>query len=258
MTLPVFSVIVPTYDRLPRLRECLQALARLDYPRRHFEVVVVDDGGNTPPKDVVALFWSELDVTVVTQPHAGPATARNTGAVNARGRFLVFTDDDCRPAPSWLHALEARFAETPDSLVGGRVINALLDNRYATASQVLIDYLYSYYNADFEAATFFASNNMAVPAADFAALGGFDSSFPLPPAEDREFCDRWLRSRRRMRYTPGAVVYHAHALGFRTFWRQHFKYGRGAARFHSVRARYTHLADRLRCSASKGALTAAL
>src|SRR5438093_7478006 len=82
-------------------------------------VVVVDDGGNTPPKDVVALFWSELDVTVVTQPHAGPATARNTGAVNARGRFLVFTDDDCRPAPSWLHALEARFAETPDSLVGG-------------------------------------------------------------------------------------------------------------------------------------------
>ena len=38
--------------------------------------MVVDDGGNTPPKDVVALFRSELDVTVVTQPHAGPATAR--------------------------------------------------------------------------------------------------------------------------------------------------------------------------------------
>jgi hypothetical protein len=39
-----------------------------------------------------------------------------------------------------------------------------------------------------------------------------------------------------MTYAPEALVYHAHALTFRTFWRQHFHYGCGAFRFRQARA----------------------
>jgi hypothetical protein len=47
---------------------------------------------------------------------------------------------------------------------------------------------------------------LAVPAADFAAVGGFDMS--LRWSEDREFCDRWLASGRRLVHVPDAIVRH--------------------------------------------------
>lgn len=234
---PFFSIIVPTHARPKQLAACFESLACLDYPRERFEVIVVNDGSGTSPETVVAFFRDRLDITLLTQPHAGPASARNTGAAKANGEFLAFTDDDCTPAPDWLQALAARFATVPDHVIGGRTLNALPDNPYSTASHLLIDYLYAYYNADPNQARFFTSNNLAVPTDRFHAIGVFNTTFPRAGGEDREFCDRWLHNDYRMIYAPEALVYHTHALTFRTFWRQHFNYGRGAFRFHQARAR---------------------
>lgn len=234
---PFISVVVPTYARPERLAACLQALACLDYPRERFEVIVVDDGSGMPIETVIAPLRDRLNVTGLTQAHAGPATARNTGAAQASGEFLAFTDDDCAPASTWLQALAARFDTAGDCAIGGRTLNALPDNWCSTASHLLIHYLYAYYSAESDRGGFFASNNLALPADRFRAIGGFDTSFPLAAGEDRELCDRWLYHGYRTMYAPEALVYHAHALTFRAFWRQHFNYGRGAFRFHWARAR---------------------
>jgi len=182
--LPHFTVVVPTYDRPRQLAECLAALADLDYPRERFEVVVADDGTPASPERVVAGFRDRLDLRLLTLPHGGPARARNAGAEVARGEYLAFTDDDCAPAVNWLRCLAARFAESPGHAIGGRTINRLDRNPYSTASQVLIDYLYGYFTP--RRGRFFTSNNLAAPTSLFQAVGGFDVSFPLPAAEDRE------------------------------------------------------------------------
>ncbi len=234
---PFFSIIVPTYDRPGQLATCLHSLSRLDYRRDRFQVIVVDDGSKIPLEVAVASFNDRLDVALLTQPQAGPATARNTGVARAKGDFLVFTDDDCAPTPDWLRKLAARFGAAPDRGIVGRTLNTLPDNLYSTASQLLIDYLCAYYNADPNQAHFITSNNLAVPADSFHAIGGFDMTFPRAGGEDREFCDRWLNRGYRIIYAPEALVYHSHALTFRTFWRQHFNYGRGAFRFHQARSR---------------------
>ena len=49
----VFSIVIPTYRRPHQLASCLRSLARLDYPRNDFEVVVVDDGGEGPIESVI-------------------------------------------------------------------------------------------------------------------------------------------------------------------------------------------------------------
>ena len=231
---PSFSIIIPTYARPERLASCLQSLTRLDYPRDRFEVIVVDDGSEAPPQALVEDFRDRVEVVLRTQSHSGPATARNTGAARANGQFLAFTDDDCAPDAQWLSALASCFAVTPDCAVGGRTLNALRDNPYSEASQMLVDYLYSYYNTDPHKAVFFTSNNLALPADRFRAIGGFDTTFPLAAGEDREFCDRWLDHGYQMSYAPEAVVRHSHFLGCWTFCRQHFNYGRGAFYFHQV------------------------
>jgi GT2 family glycosyltransferase len=234
---PFFSIIVPTYNRPANLAACLESLLRLDYPRDCFEVIVVDDGGALPLEACRASIREHLDVTFLAQAHAGPAVARNTGAGRAKGEFLAFTDDDCAPAPDWLQALAARFAQDPDAAIAGHVLNALPDNVYSTASQLLIDYLHRHYNADVANARFLTSNNLALSADRFRAIGGFDAGFPLAAGEDRELCDRLLHHGCRVIYAPEVVLNHAHPLTLRTFWRLHFNYGRGAFRFHQVAAR---------------------
>jgi glycosyltransferase involved in cell wall biosynthesis len=231
-----FSIIVPSYKRPAQLAACLQAIARLDYPRDGFEVIVVDDGSKAPPKAVIESFRTHMDVQLLVQPHAGPGPARNAGAAKARGKYLAFTDDDCLPAPDWLQTLAVRFEKDPESAIGGRALNAFPYNPYSTASQLLVDYLYSYYNAKHDQARFFASMNLALPAERYLAMGGFDGSWPYAAGEDRELCDRWVYHGFRMVYAPEVNVYHAHALTFRTFCRQHFYYGRGAFHFHKARA----------------------
>jgi GT2 family glycosyltransferase len=176
-----------------------------------------------------------VDVTVVNQPHAGPATARNTGAARARGDYVAFTDDDCQAEPDWLGELAARLEGATDLAVGGRTVNALVENLYASATQLLVDYLSEWTRVSGQG-TFFASNNLAAPTELFRTRGGFDTGFPLAAGEDREFCDRWVRLGGRLAYAPGAVIQHRHHLTLRGYWRQHVNYGRGALRYHRRRA----------------------
>jgi glycosyltransferase involved in cell wall biosynthesis len=233
--LPTFSVIIPTHNRETQLASCLRALAAQEYPSDRFEVVVADDGSRRAPREVVAAAARNLNVTLLTESKSqGPAAARNAAAAQAGGEFLAFTDDDCKPAADWLRSLAARFESLPTHLIGGRTFNALTGNIYSEASQALIDVIYAHFNPHPEEATFFATNNLAMRAAEFRAAGGFVSSFRF--AEDREFCDRWLHYGRRMTYAPEVVMHHRHPLSLRTLWRQHFNYGRGAFLFHKVRA----------------------
>lgn len=229
---PRFSIVVPTHNRAARLRACLESLACQDYPRALFETIVVDDEGAEPLDGLVDAFTGRMQVRLLRQRRTGPGPARNAGAAIARGMWLAFTDDDCRPAPSWLRALDE--ALSMGGGVGGRTVNGLAGNCCSAASQSLVTYLYEYFNGG--AAPFFASNNLALPRALFLEAGGFDTTVPLFPAEDRDLCDRLAGRGVPLRYAPDALVLHAHALTSAGFCRQHFIYGRAAWRYHRLRA----------------------
>jgi glycosyltransferase involved in cell wall biosynthesis len=227
-----FSIIIPTYQRPQELQNCLAAIARMDYPREFFEVIVVNDGGSQPLAPIIDKFFNQMNVRLLSQPSAGPAAARNNGASQATHPYLVFTDDDCMPAADWLRRFENRIMPGQAGAVAGRIINALDKNRYSASSQILIDFLNHYYNADPHKARFFTSNNLMLPADIFWEIGGFDTSFSRAAAEDRDLCDRLLFRGKKIVFAAEITVLHAHALNFRTFFRQHFNYGRGAYDYH--------------------------
>ena len=81
-------------------------------------------------------------------------------------------------------------------------MNGVPDDAGAIASQAVVDALHSQFNGDGSEPRFFASSNLAVPAEDFEAIGGFDEGFRY--AEDREFCERWLRSGQALRVRAAA------------------------------------------------------
>jgi len=234
MSAPLFSIVIPTYGRIPPLRECLTAVAQLESTAA-FEVIVVDDGSPEPVAPMVESFRKTLSVRVVERARGGPAVARNSGAAVARGRFLAFTDDDCRPAPNWLQVLAAEFERNGRQLLGGRVENSLTNNPYSEASERIGQFVYDYSRNTGVQEPFFTTNNLAVCAEDFRAVGGFTALIPSATAEDKEFCDRWRAHGLPLAHVPAAVVYHAHHLTFRGFLRQHYNYGRGILAFRLLR-----------------------
>jgi glycosyltransferase involved in cell wall biosynthesis len=195
---PIFTVVIPTHGRPRALRSCLDALAGQHYPRLQFEVVVVDDESPGAVAPVVAEFDDRLQVSSWRQRRAGPATARNRGA-----------------------------------LVGGAIGNPYTDNVYAEVGELILRVLLERYRPEPGGIYFFRAANLAVRRDEFCQTGGFDPSFDT--AEDREFCDRWLHGGGVMIQAPSALVLHASPLDLRGFLHRHYRYGRGAYRFHRVR-----------------------
>lgn len=229
--MPDFSVIIPTYNRPGRLAQCLRALEVAAFPREQFEVIVVDDGGRVPVRPALGERKPALTVTVIRQENAGPGAARTTGALHARGRYLIFLDDDCFPETGWLGALAARLEHSGDAAIAGKTVNGCPGNLYDCASHLLSYHQYGRYERDPASVDFLATNNLAVPAGLFHAVGGFDRDLVLA-YEDREFCDRWRRLGYRLVYAPEAVVRHCRSMTLSSFCRQQWTYGRMAARYY--------------------------
>ena len=233
---PLISVIIPTYKRQTEIQRCLASLTSQTYPQDRWEVVVVIDDDSDPLDPALAKWSERLPLRFTRQPHAGCGIARNTGSSQARGRYLVFTDDDCIFPADWLSRYAEHFGNTGDCVIAGRTFNALPHNPYSRASQVLLDYLLVHFNSCSDDAALAVGCNFGVPADGFRALGGFSARyFQVAGAEDRDFSWRWREQGRRIVFAPDVVVHHAHRHTFASFLRQHFNYGRGAWLFHHPR-----------------------
>lgn len=86
----LFSVIVPTFNRVGLLENALRSI--LVQRCTQFEIIVVDDGST----DGTGQFLQSLGnrINVVTQSNRGPGSARNLGARYAKGKYLAFLDSD--------------------------------------------------------------------------------------------------------------------------------------------------------------------
>ncbi len=108
----MLSVVVPSRGDPARLHPLLAALAGQTLPRERFEIIVALDGAAPAPETDARLEALGARLVRLAQ-RSGPGAARNAGASAARGRFLVFTEDDVRPAPDWLERALLRLDADP-------------------------------------------------------------------------------------------------------------------------------------------------
>lgn len=101
---PFFSVVITTYNRSDILMRALNSALDQDFP--NFEVVVADDG-STDDTPAVLASCTDPRLRTVRIPNGGISASKNAGGKAARGRYLVFLDDDDEALPGWL----TRFAQ---------------------------------------------------------------------------------------------------------------------------------------------------
>jgi len=112
------SVILPTHDRCRAVAAVVRALLADDVTGS--EVVVVDDGSSDGTLAALqALAREDSRVVVVHQDNAGKRAANATATARARGRVLLFLDDDVLPEPGLLAGHVAAHAERDDLVVVG-------------------------------------------------------------------------------------------------------------------------------------------
>jgi len=221
------TIVIPTRDRLSALAACLEAISRQTIAEE-LDVVVVDDGSRDEA-GVRAILQGYPEFRLARIAPAGPAAARNAGAVAARGRLILFTDDDCRPAADWAERLTEALGAGADA-VAGLTLNGDPRNRVAEASQVIANALVMPVRERSLDVLFAPSNNLGCRIEIVRSIP-FDASFATPGGEDRDWCAQLLRAGYSLRLESRAVVRHFQELRLASFWRQQLRYGRGAARF---------------------------
>jgi glycosyltransferase involved in cell wall biosynthesis len=201
---PQVTVIVPAYNAAETLPSCLAALTSQSYPRSAYKVIVVDDGST----DATAAIARDAGVSVITQPNAGPAAARNAGIGAADGDIILFTDADCEPVADWIAQMVAPMADigvagvkgsyrTRQSAVVARLAQCEFEERYDRQERLpAIDFVDSY------AAAFCT--------AVLREVGGFDPAFPYANNEDVDLSYRVAHLGHKLVFNRRAAVYHRH------------------------------------------------
>jgi glycosyltransferase involved in cell wall biosynthesis len=116
------SVIICTFNRAESLRRTLRTLCEATVPPGvAYEVLVVDNNSTDHTRSVCEEFCSRLPLRYLFQPKQGKSYALNLGIEEARGRLLIFTDDDVDLTPDWIFAYWRGTQAHPDvSVFGGR------------------------------------------------------------------------------------------------------------------------------------------
>ena len=88
------SIIIPCYNSATTIQRALASIVNQTYT--DFEIIIVDDGSTDNTKDVIAVFFENLNLeyTYIYQENSGPSAARNLGVKNANKKFIAFLDSD--------------------------------------------------------------------------------------------------------------------------------------------------------------------
>ena len=161
-------------------------------------------------------------VRLISQQNAGPAAARNRGALEAQGAIILFTDDDCEPIPEWLESLLTPFKD-PDVVAAKGVYRTR--QRSLAARFVQVEYEDRYrYMAGLSNIDFVDTYSAAFRRERFLEIGGYDISFPVACAEDIELSYRMSARGWKMKFAPSAIVYHTHPNTLSAYIKKKYKF----------------------------------
>jgi len=214
----MISVIIPAYNSEKTIVSTLKALLKQNYPKKKYEIIVVDDGS----ADNTVQLASKFPVKIIKIKHTGPAYARNIGAKKARGSIVLFTDSDCIPSKNWIKNMVEPFKDPEIVGVSGtyktlnknklmaRFVGYEIEQRHELMKKSkFIDFI----------GTFSAGYRRKI----FLKFKGFDTRFKTSSGEDPELSYRIAKSGLKMIFQPKAFVYHPHPENIWKYLKQKYQ-----------------------------------
>ena len=216
-----YSVIVPVFNRPDEVSELLDSLTRQTL--KDFEVIIVEDGSETPCKDVCDKYAGILDLHYYYKENSGPGQSRNYGAERAKGQWLIVLDSDVVLPDGYLESIE----HSEDISAWGGPDRA---HESFTPVQKAISYAMTSFfttggirGGKTKLDKFFPrSYNMGIRREVYSELGGFSR---MRFGEDIDFSYRIVEAGYKTALIPEAWVWHKRRTDLRKFFRQVYNSG---------------------------------
>ncbi len=225
------SVILPTYNRLSVLQECLARLVTQTLAPDRFEVLICDDGSTDGTQAFMETYSAPFRVQYLRDKNQGPGMARNRGITHAQGKIAVIINDDTMLSPTALQQhLEChlQWNDAPIAVMGAYWPSK---NCVPTPLQCVVDELFFPRDElepnrlhDFRAMW---TCNLSLAVKALRDSGGFDDRFYMAAAEDTDLGIRLAEQYGyRILYRPDIIAFHQHQHSFDSFKRSCLLRGR--------------------------------
>jgi glycosyltransferase involved in cell wall biosynthesis len=228
------SVVVPTYNRGPRLADAITGLFRCSIDGlAPVEIVVVDDGSVPPAESVLRGVRppTEFSVSALRQENRGPASARNAGFRSSSGDIVLFMDDDIQASPELLVRHVEAHTRHARAVVFGPSLWPSLGTRLGVA-QVLrgIGAEAGDSRPQYGTAPFVASGHLSVERASFEGSAGvYRDDLATPGAEELELTFRLRAMGLQLVFAAWIEAVHDCAVSLEALCEQQYKHGLGYA-----------------------------
>jgi GT2 family glycosyltransferase/glycosyltransferase involved in cell wall biosynthesis len=212
---PEVSIIIPVFNQSSFTLACLAAVQEHTGDLA-YEVIVVDDHSTDNTREVIGGIPGLIYLHVET--NSGFIASCNRGAAAARGKFLVFLNNDTTVTQGWLSALRETFEFEPQAgLVGSKLVYP--DGRLQEAGGIIWRDGSGWNRGKFQDPTkpefnylrevdYCSAASLMIPATLFAELGGFDPKYAPAYYEDTDLAFKVRQSGRKVLYQPLSVVLH--------------------------------------------------
>ncbi|HXI11398.1 MAG TPA: glycosyltransferase family 2 protein [Thermoanaerobaculia bacterium] len=248
-TVPDFSVVIPTFNRLATLLQVLDGLGQQKNAPA-FEVVVIDDGSSDTTAATISAAMRDgrfpYPIRFESQSNSGPGNARNRGVALSAGRRILFIGDDTVPEQDFL-AEHHRIHQQPEQASNVACLGYTgwpLDERVTPFMDYINDYGLQFgYRLIEDGAdvpfNFFYTSNISL-SRELLVAQPFDTSFPAAAWEDIELAYRLKAAGLRIVYNAKAVTRHYHPITVDSFAKRQYKVGKSGAVFYSKHPELGH------------------
>lgn len=226
---PFVTVAIATKSNADSCIETVRHIRENNFS--NYEIVIVDNSVDDPEESakLAAGLGSIEALRLIVEPRRGLSFARNTAYENARGKYVLFTDDDVKVDKIWIRTIVAIFEKDPSvACVTGSIISSEIE----TPAQAWLEQYGGYhkgfdtriYDLDehrsdyplypYDAGRFGSGANMAFRLDALSEIGGFSidlgAGIPAHAGEDIDVLRRIVSAGHRLVYEPSAVLWHHH------------------------------------------------
>ncbi len=210
-----------TYNAGDDLKECLDSLEKQDYSEK--EIIVVNDASTDGTLEYLQRFKRQTElklIDITNEKNLGVAGSRNAGIRKSSGEIITFTDSDCVADCKWISELVRIYDQEKVAAVGGKILDARIDNIWKRSSRGL--------------------NHVAASEGYVSYIQGCNMSFDgnilrqylfndeiKYGYEETLLCDYLIGDGYKIYFNPQAIVHHKHKAKLRSLLRQ--KYLRGVS-----------------------------
>src|SRR2546428_5053798 len=106
----LITIAICTWNRCALLHQALEQMTRLQIPPGiEWELLVVNNNCTDATDEVIAAYSTTLPIQRVFEPNPGLSNARNAAVREARGEYILWSDDDVVVDEHWLAAYVRAF-----------------------------------------------------------------------------------------------------------------------------------------------------